>query len=305
MSVSVLGVAAALPGIGAGDAAHCPAMEVSAIAPPLTEGEEWVRAELGRLRARGFAPGAVAGFLAAAQRRANAIRRARPGLARREAAWLVAGAAAWLGLAAGGAEPFRRRLGPGLAWWAATGLMLDWHLGMLETADGEIRTLGPADALTLGRAWLVPVAADTPSAAVCALAGLTDVLDGRIARASAPTRAGRDLEGLVDACFAVAALGGAVRQGWLGRFAASAELARQGAGFAYALGVYFGRARPPDAAVARAARLTTPVRVAGLVAAGLGRRRAAGLLVGGGAAASVALLAGAARVERGGAAPLP
>lgn len=268
-------------------------MEGTASAPPLTEGEEWVRAQLARLRARRFAPAAVAAFLTASQRRANAIRRARPDLARQEAAWLAAGTAAWLGLAAGGAEPFRRRLGSGLAWWAATGLMLDWHLGMLETAAGELRPLGAADALTLARAWLVPVAADTPSAAVCALAGLTDVLDGHAARAAAPTRAGRDLEGLVDACFAVAALGGARRRGWLGRWAAGAEAARQAAGFGYALAVYFGRAAPPDAAIARAARLTTPVRVAGLVAAGLGRRRAADLLVGGGAAASVALLAGA------------
>lgn len=272
-----------------------PPPPIAAAAPPRTEGEAWVRAELERLRSARFSPGAVAAFLAASQRRASGIRRERPDLARQEAAWLAAGAAVWLGLAAGGAEPFRRRLRSGLAWWAATGVMLDWHLGMLETEDGTPRPLGSADALTLARAWLVPVAADTPSAVVCAAAALTDVLDGRAARLGAPTRAGRDLEGLVDACFAAAALGGAVRRGRLGAPAAGLELARQGAGVAYAAGVYFGRARPPGRAIAGAARLASPVRVAGLVAAGLGRRRAADALVGGGALASIALLAAAAR----------
>ena len=45
----------------------------------------------------------------------------------------------------------------------------------------------------------------------------------------------------------------------------------------------------------RAGRVTTPVRIAGLIAAGLGRRRLAGALVGGGALWSVAALASALR----------
>jgi hypothetical protein len=132
------------------------------------------------------------------------------------------------------------------AWWAATAVMLDWHLGMLETPEGEPRPLRPADACTLARAWLVPVVAARPSPATCALGALSDVADGRLARAAGkPTRAGRDLEGLVDFCFAVAALRGLVRDGRLGRPVVAAEVARTSAGFGYALFAYFGRAERP------------------------------------------------------------
>jgi len=151
--------------------------------------------------------------------------------------------------------------------------MRDWHLGMVETEDGRPRSLGPADAMTLLRVWLVPVAADRPTPLVCAVALATDGLDGALARGGERTRIGRDLEGLADTCFAVAALRGAARRRWLHRWVAAAELGRLGIGFGYTLWVYFGRTRAPDPRVVRAARLTTPVRAAGLVAAGLGRRR--------------------------------
>jgi phosphatidylglycerophosphate synthase len=173
--------------------------------------------------------------------------------------------------------------------------MLDWHLGMVETADGRPRPLAAADALTLARAWLVPVALDSPTPLVCAVAGATDVLDGRLARAAEPTRIGRDLEGLVDAGFGAVALCAALREKRIGRAVVLAEVARLGAGLGYALSVYFGRAEAPDRRVTRAARVTTPVRVAGLIAAGLGRRRLAGALVGGGALWSVAALAASVR----------
>jgi hypothetical protein len=172
--------------------------------------------------------------------------------------------------------------------------MLDWHLGMVETVDGRPRPLGAADALTLSRAWLVPVALDAPTPLVCGIAGATDVLDGRFARAEA-TRIGRDLEGLVDACFGMAALRTGLREGRIGRAVVAAELARLAAGFGYALFVYFGRAAAPDPRVTGAARVTTPVRVAGLIAAGLGRRRLADALVGGGALWSVGALAASLR----------
>jgi len=122
-----------------------------------------------------------------------------------------------LALAAAGAPPFRRRLRSGLSWWIATAVMLDWHIGMLESEDGRHHNLGPADALTLTRAWLVPVVADTPAPVLVLLGAATDLLDGPIARATVPTRAGRDLEGLVDACFAAGALRGLVRRGLLPR----------------------------------------------------------------------------------------
>ncbi len=255
--------------------------------PAVTEGERWAREQLTLLRDARFTPGAVARFLAASQRRTNAQRRARPRTARRMRIWVGAGAGAWAALALAGHEPFRRRAGAFAVWWSLTWLMLDWHIGMIETEDGRERNLGPADACTLVRVWLVPAAADTPAPWMCALAFATDGLDGRLARASEPTRIGRDLEGLADWTFAAAALRGAVRSGGLSRVAGAAELARLAAGLGYALVVWFGSASAPDPRVLHAARDTTPVRAAGLVAAGLGHRRLAGALVAGGAGWSV------------------
>jgi len=211
--------------------------------------------------------------------------------------WVGAGAGAWAALALAGQEPFRRRIGAFAAWWALTWLMLDWHIGMVETEDGRERNLGPADACTLARVWLVPAAADTPMPWMCALAFISDGLDGRLARMSEPTRIGRDLEGLADAAFAAAALRGALRQDWLSRAAGIGELVRLGIGFGYALYVYFGSASAPDPRVIHAARVTTPVRAGGLVMAGLRRRRAADALVLGGAGWS-ALAIGRALIKR-------
>ena len=256
----------------------------------LTEGEQWARAELQRLLDRRFTPPAIAAFLHASQRRSNDVRRRHPERARRAAAWLTLGALAYV--------PARDRARRPAAWWAATALMLDWHLGMFETQQGEPRNLGPADALTLARAWMVPLAAREPTPALVLTAAATDVLDGIAARATQPTRAGRDLEGLVDACFGAAALHGAQRAHQLGATPARAELARLTAGFAFALAVYLGRAQPPPAAVIRAGRATTTARVAGLALAAQGHRRAGELLLLCGSAASVALLARAAAVSR-------
>ena len=264
---------------------------------PLTGGELWAREQLALLLDARFAPRAIARFLAASQRRTNEQRRARPRTARRTRNWVCAGAGAWAALALAGREPFRRRAGAFAAWWALTWLMLDWHIGMVETEDGRERNLGAADACTLVRVWLVPAAADTPAPWMCALALATDGLDGRLARATQPTRIGRDLEGLADWAFAAAALRGAVRRGWLGRGAGAGELVRLTAGLAYALVVWFGSARAPDPRVLHAARVTTPVRAAGLIAAGLGHRRLAGALVAGGAGWSVVIIGRALRAR--------
>ena len=266
--------------------------------PPPTEGERWAEDQLRSLLAARFAPRACARFLLASQRRTNLVRRERPAVARQAWLWIAVGAFVWVGLASAGAQPFARRRRLGLGWWAATGLMLDWHIGMVETEDGQPRPLGPADAATLVRVWLAPVAADGPTPAVCAVALASDGLDGALARRGEPTRIGRDLEGLADACFAVAALRGALRRGWLGGPAAALELARLGIGLGYTLSVYFASARAPDATVVRAARLTTPVRAAGLLAAGLGRRRWADGLVSGGAVWSALAVVRAVRRTR-------
>ena len=216
--------------------------------------------------------------------------RRRPALRRQSRRWLLAGAGAWAAPAVAGVEPFRSRTRSGLGWWALTALMLDWHLGMVETEDGRPRLLGPADALTLARVWLAPVALAEPTPLVCVAGFATDALDGRADRAAEPTRAGRDLEGLADACFAAAVLVGLRRRRAIGPAASGAELARVTAGVAYSVAVYFGRAEPPDAALVRSARLTTPVRALGMLAASAGRRSAGTALVGAGCAWSLALL---------------
>lgn len=206
-------------------------------------------------------------------------------------------------LASAGRQPFRRRMVPGLAWWAATSAMLEWHLGMVESDAGVARNLGPADALTLARAWLVPVIADDLSTGALLAAAVTDGLDGALARATVPTRAGRDLEGLVDAAVFVAALRCAHRTDRLSPQIVALELGRVGIGFTYAVACYFVLARPPRPALVHAARLTTPVRIAGLVCAGRGRRRLAGVILAAGSLASLALqamsLRGGGRSRRG------
>lgn len=259
----------------------------------LTEGERWSREQLEALLRARFSPRAIARFLVASQRRANAERAARPHTARRMRIWMLTGAGAHAGLAAAGDADARRGLPGALAWWAATWVMLDWHIGMVETEDGRPRNLGAADAATLARAWMVPLAARGAGPALCLAAWASDGLDGRLARATEPTRLGRDLEGLVDSCFAAAALRGARRADTVPAWAVVGELARLGGGFAYALWVYFGHAEAPEATVTRAARLTTPVRVAGLVAAGTEHRRTAGALVAGGSLWSLATVGAA------------
>ncbi len=256
-------------------------------APSLTEGERWTREQLEALLAARFSPSAVAAFLVASQRRAAQVRRARPALARRSRAWMAAGAVAYALPALAGAPLFRRSARAAAGWWVATWVMLDWHLGMVETEDGRPRNLGPADAMTLVRVWLVPLAADTPHPGFAAAAFASDVLDGRLARAGEPTRIGRDLEGLADSAFAAGALRGALRRGWVAPVVGWGEVVRLGTGFAYALWIYFARAQRPDPGVTRAARVTTPVRAAGLVAAGAGHPRAAAALLGGGALGSL------------------
>ena len=176
-----------------------------------------------------------------------------------------------------------------LTWWAATALMLDWHLGMFETEDGRPRNLGAADALTLARAWLVPVALDTPTPLVCVAAAATDALDGPAARRAGPTRAGRDLEGLVDACFTAAALRGARRHGWLGRARWRASSPASAQASPTRVGVWFGRAhRRPGAAPRRALVDGAPGRRP--PTAGRGRPRLADALLLAGSALSLGLL---------------
>lgn len=259
----------------------------------LTEGELWTREQLELLIDEGLRPAPIARFLAASNRRASQVRGERPELARRAREATALGAAAWIALGSAGAQPLRRRLLPGLGWWAATAAMLDWHLGMFETPDGRPRPLGAADALTLARAWLVPVVADSPSVLVIATGAATDVFDGILARRGEPTRAGRDLENLVDTCFALAALRGLAREGKIGRAASLAESLRLLSGAGFATAHYFGRGRAPQRQVVGAARPISVLRFSGILAAASGRRRLGERLIVTGAVVSTGLTAAA------------
>jgi phosphatidylglycerophosphate synthase len=166
---------------------------------------------------------------------------------------------------------------------------------MFETVDGRPRQLGAADALTLARAWMIPVVADSPTTLVCGMAAVTDAFDGPLARRAGPTRAGRDLEGLVDVCFVLAALLGLARAGRLARAAALAEAGRVSAGLGYATCLYLGRARAPEPQLVHAARSAGAVRFSGLLAAAAGRRRLGSVLLVAGSACSAALTVLAAR----------
>jgi len=254
----------------------------------LTDGERWMREELAALRERRFAPAALARFLCASQARANDVRAARPELARQAWSWNALGV---LAILAGD----RRRARGRLAWWAACALMLDWHLGMAETLDGRPRPLGAADALTLARAWLVPFAWQRPTALACAVAGLTDALDGPLARRAEPTRGGRDFDSIIDACFAAAALRGALRHAQLDRHATGAEAAWLAIGVLHSLHGYFLELRTPGRPIAGPARVLAPLRMTGLACAAGGRRRVGSALLAGGALASIALAAAGTR----------
>ncbi len=271
-----------------------PARRAETMSPRLlTEGERWTQAELGRLCDARWSPRAAAAFLRAAQTRANRTRRERPDLARQEARWMLAGVAAWVictRAAPGG--PLARARRRGLLWWGGCALMVDWHLGMLETPDGRPVGLGSPDALTLTRAWLVPAVARYPHPSLLLIAAATDVADGVLARRTRTTRFGRDLEGLADACLTAAALRAAARTGALSPLPAALEQTRLLAGAAYSAGVYFAGGHAPERAVPSRGRGSAPVRMAGLVAAGLGYRQLGDrLLLAGSALAVTSLLA--------------
>jgi phosphatidylglycerophosphate synthase len=154
--------------------------------------------------------------------------------------------------------------------------MLDWHLGMAEGGDGRPRErLTAADAVTLARFWLVPAA---PSAArshvglplLIAAGGLSDWLDGVLARRAGRTRLGRDLDTTADLAFVLAIATAARRAGRLDRTGFWLLAGRQGLGLVLALAAVFGRARRP---AIRARRWGAALRVAGLLASTAGAPR--------------------------------
>src|SRR3954451_459161 len=96
----------------------------------LTDGERWSRELLDRLREDHFAAPAWHRFLGDAFARARLTRARRPELVRQSRRWGAAGLVAAL--------PFGGRAAlEWMLWWA----MVDWHLGMVESAGGRERML--------------------------------------------------------------------------------------------------------------------------------------------------------------------
>ena len=232
-----------------------------------TEGERWARELLDRLRERRFSAAAWRDFLGDSLRRARTTRARRPGVTRQSRRWGAIGLAAAL--------PFGPRPA---AWWALWWAMVDWHLGMLETADGRPRPLRAQDALTLARLWAAPIARDRPDPLLIAAALVTDLADGALARRDGPTRLGRDLDSTADTLFLDQALRGAVDRHGLDPALLTLERARLAIGTAVVFASYFGRSEPtppmgnrePAAALAGA----------GLLLAAAGRPRPAQHLLG-------------------------
>src|SRR3954447_9796630 len=233
----------------------------------LTEGEQWSRDLLDRLRAERFSADAWRRFLADAFLRARVVRARRPGLVRQSRRWGAAGLVA--------AAPFGGRPAASWAlWWA----MVDWHLGMVETRDGVERSLGLADALTLGRLWAAPIVRRHPSPWLVGAGMASDLADGVLARRAGPTRLGRDLDSTADTLFLDAALRGAVEHDGLAPRVLALERARLLVATAVTLRSYFGGSHPAPVQANRG--LAATLAAAGALLAVGGRPRAAEALIG-------------------------
>lgn len=233
----------------------------------LTEGERWARDLLDRLREERFTPAAWRRFFADAFRRSRQVRARRPEAVRQSRRWGAAGLAA--------AVPFGPRA---IAWWVSWWAMVDWHLGMLERADGTPRPLRAPDALTLARVWAVPVVRRHPIPALVAAGMATDLLDGPLARRAGPTRLGRDLDSSADTAFLDAALRGAVERHALPPGLLGLERARLVVGTFVTFRSYFLGSHPAPPMQNR--ELAAVLAAAGALLAVADRPRAAEALLG-------------------------
>ena len=257
----------------------------------MTEGEAWTREILRELRADSYRPAAWLRFLARSFERARVTRIERRREHRQAVLVGAAGLAAWTAVVA--VRPWLALAGA-LSWLLVVA-MLDWHLGMLEDDRGRsLRRLGLPNQLSLARGAVVPalvVGSPALLAAILIPAGLTDAIDGPLARRRGEeTRLGRWLDGTVDTLVLSAAAVGAARHGLLPWWAAALVLGRYLLQvLAVALG-YFVSARSPWHAASVSARVPGLVLFAGLVLATL-QFPPAGLLVSVGALGGIAALA--------------
>ncbi len=252
----------------------------------MTSGEQWAAAELEELRARRFAPWAWTHLLSASFTRAAETRKARPRLTRQARTWSAAGLCAGVAVCSSGRFPAPQRSRFAL-WWLATSAMLDWHLGMLEGADGEQRgRLSAGDAFTLLRLWGIPflwvhgdpAQASAPAfTALITAAAVTDALDGAFARRAGPTRLGRDLDTVADTMTSLTATRAAHRAGWLPAGAAGLVTARSTIPILVIAATYFRTGQRLETTAPRATRQIAPILFAGLAVAPASSRAGATL----------------------------
>ncbi|HZT53276.1 MAG TPA: CDP-alcohol phosphatidyltransferase family protein [Gaiellaceae bacterium] len=224
---------------------------------------DWTEEALASLRAGRYSPHAWVTFLAASLRRARELRAVYPHAHRRLLALAGAGTAVWL--AVGLADEGRLAAAGGL-WWLAACAMVDWHLGLLDGRDA----LGPANTLTLLRAGAIPaiVLLSRPpvGAALLGAAGLSDVLDGILARARGETtRLGLWLDGSVDGLL-LAAAAVVVLPAW----AAALVVGRYGLPWLVIGASYVVRAQRPSRERIVSGRIPGLVTFAGMTSALLG-----------------------------------
>lgn len=221
---------------------------------------DWTEDVLSALKRARFRPRAWFKFLAASFARSAETRLTHPEAHRTVVRLAAVGTAASVAVALIG----RPTLGwSSAAWWLAACLMVDWHLGLLDNVDH----LGLANTLTLARAGVIPaivVLAPSPSAALLfALAGASDVVDGRIARARCTTtRLGLWLDGSVDGL-----LLSAVAVVALAPWAAAIVVGRYVIPWIVVGGFYFLRAQRPPLAGFVSGRVPGLVVFAGLLLA--------------------------------------
>lgn len=194
----------------------------------MTAGEAWTRELLAELRANRYRASAWRVFFHSSFARARTTRERRTREHRQLRLLAAIGLTGWAASGAGG-HPWLAVAGA--VWLLLLLWMVDWHLGMLEDDFGRpLHGLGAANLLTLARGALVPAVLATPLpivAALFAVAGASDVVDGRLARArQQESRLGRFLDGGVDACVLAAVAISAARLELLPWWAVAVVLAR-------------------------------------------------------------------------------
>lgn len=213
----------------------------------MTEGELWTEGLLAELRAARYRPPAWMRFLGRTFARARDIRAERQREHDQTLALTAVGLVAWGFLAIAG-WPWIALAGA--LWWLLVALMVDWHLGMLEDAGGNrLSGLGLANVLSILRAGVAPalvVASPTVLLGLLIPVGITDVLDGRIARARGEeTRLGHRLDGAVDGLVLGAAAIGAAGAGVLPWWAAALVLGRHALQWLVLAAAFFVHAKAP------------------------------------------------------------